>query len=65
MAIIMVSMEVLHKSTGQWCPCRCGEGNDIDIGVLGILQDKYKSMHIGDWMNMDNNVIKSIDHKIE
>ena len=34
MAMIMVSMEVLQKSTGQWCPCRCGEGNDIDIGVL-------------------------------
>ena len=38
MAMIMVSMEVLQKSKGQWCPCRCGEGNDIDIGVLGILQ---------------------------
>ena len=25
--------------------CRCGEGNDIDIGVLGILKTKYKSMH--------------------
>ena len=34
MAMIIVSMEVLQKSKGQWCPCRCGEGNDIDIGVL-------------------------------
>ena len=43
----MVSMEVLKKSTEQWCPNRCVEGNDIDIGVLGILQKKkYKSQCI-------------------